>query len=76
MKRSRFRKWAKWVGLGGCVVIVAAWVSTIWWAFGGSFNHRGRNLGFLAQPSHGLRKWLAESALADTGTRMAVAKPL
>ncbi len=38
MKRSRFRKWGKWVGLVGCVVIVTVFAVSVCWRLGRVFR--------------------------------------
>ena len=46
MKRSRFRKWAKWVGLVGCLVIVTIGVVSTLWGIGHRFRNGQRHITF------------------------------
>ena len=34
LKRSRKLRFLKWAGLVGCVLLVGAWVSNLWWNYG------------------------------------------
>ncbi len=44
MKRPRFRNWAKWVGLVGCALIVAASVGSLGRIITYTLGYRGRNI--------------------------------